>query len=381
MIPKKTIAGLSTYQPGKPLEEVQRELGLEEVIKMASNENPFGCSGKVFPALMEEQKFFSLYPESTAPNLREKLADHLDVDVQRLIIGNGSDEIVQLIARTYLEPETESIMADRTFPRYDMVTQMEGATSIHVTLNEGVHHLEAMAKAVTDKTRLVWICNPNNPTGTMVNHEELSTFLDQLPEHVLVVLDEAYAEYVTDSTYPDSFSLLDYNPRLLILRTFSKAYGLAAFRVGYGVGHPDVLSHLHRVRDPFNVNRLAQKAATAALEDEGFITYCRNQNRLGLEQITTKLDEWGLSYFPSQASFVLFDTHFPAEEAFHYLLHKGIIVRSGAQLGFPTHLRVTIGTVEQNERFLSALQSFLRSRDHHDTHPKEDTYNISSTRR
>lgn len=376
MIPKKAILGLSMYHPGKPIEEVQREIGLEEVIKMASNENPFGCSEKVLPALAAEKEFFSLYPESTSPNLRAKLAEHLDMDPSRFIIGNGSDEIVQLIANTYLEPGTQSIMANRTFPRYDMVTRMQGATSVQVPLTNGVHHLEMMASAVTKKTRVVWICNPNNPTGTIVNHDELSSFLDQVPENVLVVIDEAYAEYVTDSTYPDSFSLLDHNPHLLILRTFSKAYGLAAFRIGYGVGHPDVLQHLHCVRDPFNVNRLAQIAAIAALEDEAFVSYCRNENRQGLEQITTKLNEWDLAYFPTQANFVLFDTKFAAEEAFNYLLHQGVIVRSGLHLGFPTHLRVTVGTRDQNERFLDALGSFLRSRDQHDTKNESNSYHI-----
>lgn len=362
MIPKNTILGLQIYKPGKPLEEVQREFGLEKVIKMASNENPFGCSTKVLRVLAAEKSSFSLYPESTAPSLREKLAERLDVDERRLIIGNGSDEIVQLIARTYLQHGTESIMADLTFPRYDMVTQIEGATSIKIALIEGVHDLERMAQSVTENTRVIWICNPNNPTGTMVDHDRLNRFLDLLPHHVLTVIDEAYAEYVVDSSYPNSLSLLDYNPRLLILRTFSKAFGLAAFRVGYGIGHPEVLRHLHTVRDPFNVNRLAQKAAIAALEDESFLVHCQIQNRLGLAQITNKLDEWGLPYFSSQASFILFDIGFSADEAFDYLLRQGIIVRSGAQLGFPTYLRVTVGTKEQNERLLDTLESLFKSR-------------------
>lgn len=382
VIPKKTVLGLNTYQPGKPLEEVKRELGLENVIKMASNENPLGCSDKVLPVLIEEKDTFAYYPESTAPNLREKLAEHFDLDPRHLIVGNGSDEIVQLVARTYLCPGVESIMAEHTFPRYDMVTQMEGAISVKIPLTNGVHNLDKMIQAITENTRVVWICNPNNPTGTMVSHNTISSFLDQIPEHVLTVIDEAYAEYVTDSSYPDTLSLLSYNPRLLILRTFSKAYGLAAFRVGYGIGHPDVLGHLHRLRDPFNVNRLAQKAAEMALEDDTFISYCRNQNSMGRKQITTKLDEWGLSHFPTQASFVLFDTGYPADEVFEFLLHRGIIVRSGAQLGFPTHLRVTIGTKEQNEQFLSVFATFLQSRGPHDkSSNKEDTLNISSTRR
>jgi histidinol-phosphate aminotransferase len=222
MKPKASIRGLPVYQPGKPLEEVKREFGLKEVIKLASNENPFGCSKYVWPALAEEKENFYLYPEGSAPELREKLAEHLETDPRRLIFGNGSDEIVQMIARAYLEPGTESVMADITFPRYETLTRMEGATPVKVPLRDGTHDLEAMAQAVTEKTRIVWVCNPNNPTGTIVDHDALSDFLDQLPDHVLVVVDEAYYEYVTDPSYPDTLSLLDYNPRIIVLRTFSK---------------------------------------------------------------------------------------------------------------------------------------------------------------
>lgn len=362
MKPKASIHGLAVYQPGKPLEEVKREFGLDEVIKLASNENPFGCSPRVWPALAEEKEHFHLYPEGTAPVLCEKLAEHLEVDPRRIIMGNGSDEIVQMIARSYLEPGTEAVMADITFPRYETVTRIEGASPIKVPLNDGTHDLEAMAKAVTDKTRLVWVCNPNNPTGTIVDHEALSHFLDQLPDHVLTIIDEAYFEYVTDSSYPDSLSLLDYNPRIIVLRTFSKIYGLAALRVGYGIAHPDVITELHRVREPFNVNRLAQKAAIAALEDQTFVFYCRNQNRLGIQMITKKLNEWGLHHFPAHGNFILFDTGFPADEAFQFLLRQGVIVRSGQALGYPTCIRVTVGTEKENERFLESFEHFMKSK-------------------
>ncbi|MBA4496053.1 histidinol-phosphate transaminase [Paenactinomyces guangxiensis] len=362
MKPKASIQGLAVYQPGKPLEEVKRELGLDEVIKLASNENPFGCSSEVWPALAEEKDHFHLYPEGTAPELREKLAEHLEADPRRIILGNGSDEIVQMIARAYLEPGAESVMADLTFPRYETAIRIEGGIPVKVPLKDGTHDLEAMAQAVTAKTRIVWVCNPNNPTGTIVSHGALSQFLDQLPEHVLVVVDEAYYEYVTDPSYPDSLSLLDYNPQIIILRTFSKIYGLAAFRVGYGIGHPDVINELNRVREPFNVNRLAQQAALAALKDQTFVTYCCNQNRLGIKKITNKLDEWGLHYFPAHGNFILFDTGFPANEAFDYLLRQGIIVRSGQALGFPTYIRVSVGTEEQNSRFLEAYALFLKEK-------------------
>lgn len=362
MKPKASIQGLGVYQPGKPLEEVKRELGIEEVIKLASNENPFGCSSRVWSSLAEVKDQFHLYPEGTAPVLREALAEHLEVDPRRLIVGNGSDEIVQMIARAYLEPGTESVMADYTFPRYETVTRIEGAIPIQIPLKEGTHDLKAMKEAISEQTRIVWICNPNNPTGTIINHEELERFLDELPDHVCVVIDEAYAEYVVDPSYPDSLSLLDYHPNIIITRTFSKIYGLAAFRIGYGISHPDLLKQLDRVREPFNVNRLAQQAATVAVSDQAFVLYCRNQNRLGMKKIMAKLDEWGCHYFPAHGNFILFDTGASADEVFQYLLRKGIIVRSGQALGYPTYIRVTVGTEEQNDRFLEAYQSWLKEK-------------------
>jgi histidinol-phosphate aminotransferase len=350
---------LPVYQPGKPLEEVKRELGLKEVIKLASNENPFGCSPAVWESLAAEREFFAMYPEGTAPDLREELARHLGVEEGRLIFGNGSDEIVQMLARAYLEPGSESVMADRTFPRYETLTRMEGATPVKIPLTDGVHNLEAMLAAVNERTRIVWICNPNNPTGTIVDRDALVRFLDHIPEHVLVVVDEAYYEYVTDPAYPDTVSLLERYPQLFVLRTFSKIYGLAAFRIGYGIGHPDVVTELNRVREPFNVNRLAQRAARAALVDQAFVERCRRLNREGVETICRQLDEWGLAHFPAHGNFVLLDTGKPADEVFQSLLQQGIIVRSGQALGYPTHIRVTVGSPEQNARFLDALAACL----------------------
>jgi len=366
--PKRSVQGLPVYQPGKPLEVVKKELGLESVIKLASNENPFGCSPKIWERLAEEKDQFHLYPDGNMVEIREALAEHLEVDPRRLIFGNGSDEIVQIICRAYLEPGTESVLADPTFPRYETGIAIEGATAVKVPLKDGVHDLDGMLDKINEKTRIVWICNPNNPTGTIVGKEALERFLEQVPEHVLVVLDEAYYEYVVDPSYPDSMSLLDYNPQIIILRTFSKIYGLAAFRIGYGIAHPDVIQELNRARDPFNVNRLAQKAALAALEDQSYIFYCRSQNRIGMKQIEEKLEEWGLSYFPSQGNFILLDTGRSGRDAFEYLLKKGIIVRNGEAIGYPTHIRVTIGTQEQNERFLQMMSEYLAEKGMIQTH-------------
>lgn len=362
MEPKASVQGLPVYQPGKPLAEVKQEYGFSDVIKLASNENPFGCSPKVWNALSELKEELHIYPEGNAPKLRDKLAEYLETDPLRIIFGNGSDEVIQMIGRAYLEPGTEAVMADLTFSRYETATRIEGAWPVKVPLKDGVHDLEAMLDAITDRTRVVWICNPNNPTGTIVTHQALTRFLDQIPEHVLVVLDEAYYEYVTDPGYPDSLSLLDYNPQIIVLRTFSKIFGLAAFRAGYGVAHPDVVRELNRVREPFNLNRLAQTAAQAALEDETFIFYCRNQNRLGIQQITEKLDEWNLHYYPAHGNFILMDTTMPADHVYKGLLRQGIIVRSGEALGFPTYIRVTVGKKEQNDRFLKAFEKLLTTK-------------------
>ncbi|PTX59914.1 histidinol-phosphate aminotransferase [Melghirimyces profundicolus] len=362
MKPKRTLVGLPVYQPGKPLEEVKRELGLSEVIKLASNENPFGCSPKVWESLKEEESFTAMYPEGLAPELREELAGHLGVAPSKLIFGNGSDEVVQMIARTFMEPGDEAVMADITFPRYKTQTVIEGGTPVEVPLKNGVHDLKGMARAITERTRIVWICNPNNPTGTIIRREELESFLAEVPEDVLVVMDEAYHEYVDDPSYPDTVSLLDRDPRLIVLRTFSKIYGLAAFRIGYGVAAEAVVTELNKVREPFNANRLAQRAALAALGDQDFVRRCFEANRDGMKQIQSQLDEWGLPHFPSQGNFLLLDTGRPAEEVFQCLLRKGVIVRSGAALGYPTHLRVTIGNEKQNERFLDELAQCLGKR-------------------
>lgn len=360
MKPKESVRNLPIYKPGKPLSEVKRELGLTDVIKLASNENPFGCSPKVWEALNQEREALALYPEGDAPELRKALANHLGITEEHLLIGNGSDEVIQIISRTYLEAGDEVLMAERTFPRYKTQAIIEGATVVEVPLRKGVHDLEGMAGKLSEKTGLIWLCNPNNPTGTIFTHGELISFLQKVPEQAMVVVDEAYHEYVTDTSYPDTLSLLAQFPRLIILRTFSKIYGLASFRVGYGIAHPEVIHELTRVREPFNVNRLAQRAAHSALQDQEFVHYCHQQNKAGMDQIYQQLEAWGCSYFPSQGNFVLIDTKLPATESFQFLLKKGIIVRSGQALGFPTYIRVTVGTPIQNRRFLDGFEELLR---------------------
>jgi histidinol-phosphate aminotransferase len=359
LIPKQQIVGLPVYQPGKPIEEVKRELGLERIIKLASNENPFGSSPNVKEALIQELDTLSLYPDGAAMELRNQLSSFLGVDAGQLVFGNGSDELVMLTARAYLQPGTNTVMANPTFSVYKTTATIEGAEVIEVPLVNGVHDLSAMLQAINEQTRVVWVCNPNNPSGTIVNEEELVTFLNQVPSSVLVVLDEAYYEYVTDKTYPNSIRLLPEYPNVIILRTFSKIYGLAALRIGYGIAAPEIIDSLNRVREPFNTSRLAQRAAIAALADQAFVDRCKQANEEGKAWIGQALEKQGLSYFPTQGNFILVETGRNGNEIFQSLLQKGVIIRSGAALGFPTAIRVTIGSKEQNEAFIQALREVL----------------------
>lgn len=357
--PKPTVVGLPIYQPGKPISEVQREYGLEDVIKLASNENPFGYSPQVRTAIEAALPSLPIYPDGAFRELGAALASFYGVAEDQIIVGNGSDELVSMITRAYLQPGTETVMADPTFPRYKTNALIEGAKVIEISCRDGRHDLANMLAAVNDRTRVVWICNPNNPTGCIVTKDELEDFLRHVPPNVLVVADEAYYEYVTDKTYPDTLALLPQYPNLIVLRTFSKIYGLAALRIGYGIAHPDVLDPLQRVREPFNVNHLAQVAALAALSDQTFVSQCRAKNREGMEQILQGLERLGLGAYPSEANFLLVHLNRPAGPVFEGLLRRGVIVRSGDALGIPASLRVTIGSREQNERFLTALEEVL----------------------
>ncbi|GIO36920.1 histidinol-phosphate aminotransferase [Paenibacillus antibioticophila] len=358
MLPKPHIVNLPVYQPGKPIEDVKRELGLSEVIKLASNENPFGCSPRVQAVLEEEIANISLYPDGSAVELAGALAEYHHVNSDQIIFGCGSDEIIALIARAFFLPGDESVMADQTFSVYKSNADIEGAKSIEVPLKDGVHDLEGMLQAVGPKTKIVWICNPNNPTGTIVQDSELTSFLDRVPEQVLVVLDEAYAEYVADPAYSNGISMLEKYPNLVVLRTFSKIYGLASLRIGYGVGQPDVIKLINQVREPFNTSRFAQVAAKASLADQEFVAVCKARNLEGIRYLNEQLDRLGLEYFPAHGNFIMVNVKTKATEMFQSLLRLGIIVRAGFPV-YPDHIRVTVGSAEQNAKFISALEQVL----------------------
>jgi len=359
MQPKSNILHLPVYQPGKPIEDVKRELGLSEVIKLASNENPFGYSNFAKAAIQEELNNINIYPDGASVELTSALAAQLAVEPSQIIFGTGSSEIILMLARAYLAPGDETIMADETFPQYKHNAEIENAVVIEVPLKEGKHDLPAMLEKVTDKTKMVWICNPNNPTGTIVDHEELVSFMNAVPKHVMIVLDEAYGEFISNPSYSDGIKLLKQYSNLVVLRTFSKIYGLASLRIGYGVGHSDVIKSVNQVREPFNTSRLAQVAAKASLADDAFITYCREQNEKGIQYLCEQFDRLGLHYFPAYGNFVMFDTKRSSPEVFNGLLRRGIVTRARWTY-YPTYIRISVGTQEQNVKFITALEQVLQ---------------------
>lgn len=351
------IASLKPYVPGKPIEELQREMGLARVIKLASNENPLGPSPKALAALSEGHATLHRYPDGGAFRLREALADRWKVTADQVILGNGSDEILALLARTFLAPGDEAVMADQTFVIYKMeVTAVHGAPII-VPLKQWRHDLPAMADAITERTRLLFLCNPNNPTGTMVSAAEVERLLARVPDHVVVVFDEAYFEYVRSREFPDSLAYVKQGRNVIVLRTFSKIYGLAGLRIGYGVGTAEIINFLNRVRPPFNANSLAQRAALAALGDDEHVARSRMSNEAGMEQVGKGLMALGFTPIPSEANFVYVDIGRDGRMVFDAMLREGIIVR---HIEGPM-IRVTIGLEEENREFLAALKRVIRS--------------------
>ncbi|MGP4078349.1 histidinol-phosphate transaminase [Pseudalkalibacillus sp. R45] len=357
---KQQILSLKAYQPGKPIEEVKRELGLTSVTKLASNENPFGCAPAVKDAVMDELNSVSIYPDGYAAEIRFKLADYLNVKPQQILFGNGSDEVVEMFCRTYLSPESNTVMASPTFPQYKHNSVIEGAEIIEIPLTkDGKHDLDKMYEAIDRNTKIVWICSPNNPTGTYVTEKELVSFLEKVPPDVIVACDEAYQEYVVADDYPDTLTLQRDYPNLIVFRTFSKAFGLASLRIGYGVAHENLIKVVDPVREPFNTSRVAQRAAITALDNLDFIEMCRERNREGMKMYEDFCNKYDLDYFPSQGNFILIDFKTKqGDEVFNYLLRNGYIVRSGNALGFPTSVRITVGSTEQNEGIIQCLSNW-----------------------
>ncbi|MCA1009461.1 histidinol-phosphate transaminase [Halobacillus halophilus] len=343
---KDILKDMKPYKPGKGIEEVKKEYGLERIVKLASNENPFGFSPKVKQELPELIADLEIYPDGYASAVRRKVAEFINVNDNQLIFGNGSDEVVQIICRTFLEPGANTIMATPTFPQYRHNALIEGAEVREVPLVDGHHDLDEMLRQIDAQTRVLWICTPNNPTGVHIEREKLKSVMEACPDHVLVVLDEAYYEYLETDDYFDALAALDNYTNLIVLRTFSKAYGLAGLRIGYGVGDPDVIRMLEPSREPFNTTTVSQAAAILALDDQQFLQMSLEENKKNKKGLMKFCDENGLSYYDSQANFLLIHLPFSGDEMFQHLLTKGFIVRSGEALGLPNTIRLTIGRSE-----------------------------------
>jgi histidinol-phosphate aminotransferase len=351
------IESLPLYPPGKPIDEVKREYGItSDIIKLASNENSLGPSPLALKAAQEALCDVHRYPDNDCYYLKAKIAEKYGVTPSQIIPGHGSNEIIQLIASAFLSPEEEVITSEQTFILYPIMSNARGARVIEVPLKNFTYDLQAIAGKITDKTKLIFISNPNNPTGTSVGADEFKAFMAQVPAEVIVVLDEAYAEYVTTADFPDALEYVQQKCNVIILRTFSKAYGLAGLRIGYGLSTGQIISYLERVRVPFNVSHVAQIAACAALDDAGHITRSQENNRAGISCICSALNGMGISYVPTQTNFILINLGSRAEELYKTLLQEGVIIRSMASYGLRDYVRVTVGLPEENERFIALLK-------------------------
>ncbi|MDJ0782179.1 MAG: histidinol-phosphate transaminase [Desulfosarcinaceae bacterium] len=353
------LLAIAPYVPGKPMTALERELGISDAVKLASNENPLGPSPAAVAAIEDHLGNLHRYPDGACHDLTQKLADKHQLAPEEVVLGNGSDEIIGLLAQTLLGPGDEAIIPSPSFLMYEIAVRSMGASPRFVPLKGLAIDLDQLAAAVGERTRMIFVCNPNNPTGTAISVSAMQAFLDQLPADVVVVVDEAYIEFASD---PNCFNCLRDgrgDPRLVALRTFSKAYGLAGLRVGFGVMAMALNDLLHRIRPPFNVNSLAQVAAAAALADDVFLNRSVELVHTGLRQLRADLDNLGLAHHPTQANFFLIDVDRPADLLFQQLLQHGVIVRSMRAYGFDSSIRINVGLPEENARFISALKAVL----------------------
>lgn len=347
------IMDLQPYKPGKPIADVKREYGLSHVVKLASNENPLGYSQHVGEAIRQSLDQLSLYPDGNCTELKNALAAKFGLKPSQILPSGGSDEMVDMISKAYISPGDEVIVADVTFPRYISTAKMMGGTPVVVPLKDFAYDLDTMYQAITDKTKIIWLCNPNNPTGTMFGEKVLLDFLDKVPKHIMVIYDEAYNEYVTRDDYPrEAYTLIDHYSNILVMRTFSKIYGLAALRVGYTMANEEIITALNKIRNPFNVSSIAQAAAIAALADQEFVQQAYNLNKEGKEYIYQAFGEMGITYAPSEANHIFFNCQYDTQEIFSELQKRGIIIRPM----FGTYARVSIGTMEENQLFICTLR-------------------------
>lgn len=353
------ISSLVPYPPGKPIEELERELGISGSIKLASNENPLGPSRKAVEAAAGALAGLHRYPDGSCYYLKEKLSSLLGVSAGMIILGNGSNEIIELLIRAFFKPGDEAVMGEPSFAVYPIAVKAAGGVARAVPLKDMKHDLDEMASAINEKTRLVFVANPNNPTGTMVTGAEFAEFMEKVPEGVIVCVDEAYYEFVRGEDFPDTLSYIKDGRAVVMLRTFSKIYGLAGLRVGYGVSHPDIVGFMDRVRQPFNVNTPAQAAAMAALDDREHVERTRENNARGLQYLMGELRGMGCECVDTEANFFLVRVG-DGKGVYESLLKKGVIVRPMASYGMPEYIRITVGLPEENRRFINAFRETVR---------------------
>mgnify|MGYP000002584231 CR=1 FL=1 len=361
------VQSLRPYQPGKPIDELAREYDLDsnEIVKLASNENPLGPSEKVKQAIAQEIAELSRYPDGNGFELKKALSDKLNVSMDQLTLGNGSSDILEFIVKSFVGKGDEVIVSQHAFAIYGLVTKMVGGSIVQVPAKNWGHDLEVMANAVTEKTKIIFVTNPNNPTGTWNTKAQLEVFLRAVPENVIVLLDEAYFEYVDQADYPNGIDYLGQYPNLVVTRTFSKAYGLASLRVGYGVSSAQLADVMNRVRPPFNVDSFALAAAVASVKDESYVRQSKELNDEGMAQLQAGFEQLNLTWIQSVGNFISFEVPSAdvegggAMEVYQSLLERGVIVRPVANYEMPNHLRVSIGTKQENERFLLELKTIL----------------------
>ncbi len=353
------ILSIKPYSPGKPIEEVEREYGISASIKLASNENPLGASPLAIQAIKTALDGLNRYPDGGGYDLVSKISGRLGIEPGAIVLGNGSDEIIGMLTRAFLVPGDEAILPYPTFLMYDIMVRLSGAISVPVPLRSLKIDLDDVCEKITSKTKMIFICNPNNPTGTGISGSEFEQFLKKLPNQIIVVIDEAYIEFVRDKNIAVSLNYFAEKKTIVSLRTFSKVYGLAGLRIGYGIMPEEIAQILSRVRQPFNVNSLAQIGAIAALEDDAFLSKTINLVHEGLDFLYDSLDRLKLEYFPTQTNFFLINVKNKAGEVFERLLSKGVIVRDMTSYGYPEYIRVNVGLPDENARFIEALEEVL----------------------
>lgn len=359
---KDEIKSLAPYIAGKPIDEVKNKYKINRVVKLASNENPYGCSNKVKNIISKLINSSNLYPDSASCDLKAEIAKTFNIDKNMIFCGAGSDSLIKDICLTVLNKYDESIMGEVTFPRYESNTLLVGAIPVKIPMKNNKLDIEKMVEAITDKTKVIWFCNPNNPTGTIFTEKEFISIVNKIPKDVLIVMDEAYGEFVETNQFPDTLNLIKSHKNIILLKTFSKAYGLASLRVGYGIGDIEFVQYINRVINAFDLTLYGQKAAVEALKDKDFLEYATKNNSLQREYLKKELKKLGLEYLDTHANFIMINIKGNDKKIYEYLLKKGFIIRPGFLLGMPGWIRISIGLENDNKEFIKLLGEAIKNK-------------------